>query len=106
MTKVLGPLFSLAASGTYRRSLVFRTRQSGTHVARLPATTAPRSPGQTAHALKISEMSSTWMSLTPAEKAAWASCGAQSSLTGYQLYWREWIAQGATPAAPPLNPCP
>ena len=106
MARVKGPLFSLSASGTYLNKLVFRTNSKGTHVATLPQNLPPRSPAQTAHSQKIAEMVASWKSLAPATRLQWSSCGASYGLTGYALYWREWIAQAATPQAPPVSPCP
>ena len=105
MTKVIGPLFSFAASGTYRGELVFRTKANGTHVARLPRVTAPRSPAQLAHADNVAVMSQQWKLLDAPTKAAWAACGATFSINGYQLWWREWIAQGSSLGNNPVSPC-
>lgn len=106
MVRVKGPLFSLSASGTYLKKFVFRTTSTGSHVATRPATLPARSPAQLAHAQKVAEMAAAWSALPGATRAAWNACGLNYSLTGYGLFWREWIAQGSTPASPPTSPCP
>ena len=106
MAKVKGPLFSLSASGTYLRKFVFRTTTKGTHVAQRPATLPTRSPAQDTHAQKIADMAASWRAMSGASKAAWGACGLTFGLTGYALYWREWIAQASTTATPPVSPCP
>lgn len=106
MARVKGPLFSLSASGTYLKQFVFRTRSTGTHVATRPATLPARSAAQNAHAQKVADMAAAWRHLAPATQAEWSACALSFGLTGYTLYWREWIAQASTPASPPTNPCP
>lgn len=106
MARVTGPLFSLAAHGTYRAELVFRTNAHGTHVARPALATATRSLAQIQTAQTVSDLNAAWSALAPATKTAWAICGATFSLTGHQLWWREWFAQGSSPGNPPISPCP
>ena len=105
MAKVDGPLFSLAAHGTYRGQLVFKTRAGGTHVAKPLPPVGPRSLGQQQTAQKVKDLSTAWSALDSATKTSWATCGATFSLTGYQLWWREWFAQGSSPGSPPAIPC-
>ncbi len=105
MAKVTGPLFSLAAHGTYRGQLVFITRASGTHVAKPLPPVGPRSLGQQQTAQKVKDLSAEWTALVPADKTAWAVCGALVGLTGYQLWWREWFLQGSSTGNNPIKPC-
>ncbi len=106
MAKVTGPLFSLAAHGTYRGELVFKTGANGTHVAKPPLVTAPRSLAQTQTAQKVADLNAAWSALAPATQAAWSACGVSFSLTGHRLWWREWFLQGSSPGNPPVSPCP
>ena len=105
MAKVTGPLFSLAASGTYRDELVFKTNSLGTYVSKPAAPPRIRSLGQQQTSQKVSDLSVTWSALAPATKTIWAVCGATFSLTGYQLWWREWFLQGSSIGTPPVSPC-
>lgn len=106
MAKVTGPLFSLAAHGTYRGALVFKTDARGTHVAKPPLAPATRSLAQTQTAQKVADLNAAWSALAPATKTAWSVCGATFSLTGHRLWWREWFLQNSSPGNPPIKPCP
>lgn len=106
MAKVDGPLFSLAAHGTYRGQLVFRTNANGTTVGKPFTPPATRSLGQQQTAQKVADLSVTWTALSSGDKSDWAACGATFDLTGYQLWWREWFAQGSSIGSPPTIPCP
>jgi hypothetical protein len=105
MAKTTGPLFSLAASGTFRGAIVFRTRQGATYAGGLPKITAARSAAQLNHSIKVAELNAAWSILPPATQTAWGDCGASFNLRGHQLWWREWIAQGSDPENPPVLPC-
>lgn len=105
MTKTVGPLFSLSASGTYREQLVFRTRDGATYVATRPSKLPPRSAGQNSHNQNISDMASSWTDLPPATKDDWDTCGATFGKSGYRLWWEQWIIQGSSPGSPPVSPC-
>lgn len=106
MAKVTGPLFSLAAHGTYRGQLVFRTDANGTRVSKPLTITKPRSLGQQQVAQNVADMALTWTALSAPDKSDWAVCGATFGLTGYQLWWREWFLQGSSIGTPPVIPCP
>lgn len=105
MTRVTGPLFSLTASGTYKREIVFRTRGSGTFVSKLPTITQPRSTAQQNHAAQVADMSAAWSALAPAVKVQWSSCGVALNLSGYQTFFQEWFLQGSSPGNNPTLPC-
>lgn len=106
MPRVKGPLFSLTASGTYDRTLVFRTSVRGTAVSRRPRLVAARSPAQISNAQRVNDMARTWVAQSGSTQGAWNSCAALQQMSGYQLWWREWYTQNSTPALPPTNPCP
>jgi len=104
MVDVVGPLFSLAASGTFRKSLVFSTRNGKTVVSSTPVTSIYRSPEQELHTEKIKEMSAVWRSISPNNKILWATDATSYDGNGYRYFWAEWFLQSSTTANPPVLP--
>lgn len=105
MTKVIGPLFSLSASGTYRGQFVFRTRAGATFVATLPSDLPARTAGQVAHAQNISDMSAAWSAESQPTRDIWIACALTMGKIGYQLWWEQWIIQGSSTGDNPISPC-
>ena len=105
MAKVIGPLFSLAASGTYRDEFVFRQTVNGPVVSNLPRQIGSRSPSQIAQAEAVKSMAAAWTALPTLQKNAWTACAAQTSKTGYALFWAEWFFQEVVTPDLPLIPC-
>lgn len=104
MAKVVGPLFSLAASGTYRDEFVFRTTAGTTYVSKLPKITKERSMPQLQQQQKVKEMQLGWWSLTQSQRNIWAWGANQQGLKGYTYFWREWFIQGIVPPNVPIMP--
>ena len=104
MAKATGPLFSLAAHGTYRRELVFRTRGQITTVSKPQSYKAPRSVPQLNAQQKVRYMQAEWRTTPDATKTAWKTRAVTLQMSGYNLYWREWIRQFCTPGNPPTIP--
>jgi hypothetical protein len=105
MTKVIGPLFSLSASGTYRNSIQFNARNGMTFVRAPRIPIKNRSLGQVSHASSVSDMAKSWSLLSSSVKAQWGLCGVPDGLSGYQVYWREWFIQFSDTNNPPVKPC-
>ena len=104
MAKVVGPLFSMAASGKFRESMVFRTRQLGSHVMKMPTKQKIRTSAQNSHSANISDMAKSWKLQSQVTKTAWSARAVVEAVTGYQLWWREWIFQGSSPGNLPTIP--
>jgi len=104
MATVIGPLFSLAASGTYREEFVFRTGAGKTTVSKRPKITAERSMAQKAQTQKVLEMQAGWASLSPALKNSWSFNAQSWGRTGYTHFWGQWFAQNIVPPALPVIP--
>ncbi len=105
MVRVIGPLFSLGASGTYRDELVFRQKNGGTIVSCRPQITAERSQAQIDHIQKVKDLSYSWGQLTQQDRDQWATCGALVAINGYRYYWQQWFLQGSTLASLPVQTC-
>jgi hypothetical protein len=104
MPTVKGPLLSVAASGSFRDLLVFKTGPNGSTVSQ-PQRLQPRpSPAQTAHRAIIKALLVAWRQLDPGTKAAWITYAATIDLTGYNAFWKEWVAQQITAPALPIIP--
>jgi len=104
MAKVIGPLFSLAASGTYRGEIVFRTYGGQTSVSTKPVNSKERSVGQKDVASKVEYMSAAWSGLPGAVKNQWKSASGGTGKNGYQLFWSEWFIQSIVSPDLPLIP--
>jgi hypothetical protein len=104
MVDVVGPLFSLAASGTFRKAIVFSKRNGKTVVSAPPITNVERSPEQILHTTKIREMSGVWKAITPASKILWTINATSYDGNGYRYFWAEWFLQNSTTANPPVLP--
>lgn len=105
MAKLTGPLFSLKAQGTYRGVLTFRALGDVTHTVNPARSRKERTTLQQAHTQKIVDLTTAWNELDSTTKDSWASCGATYSLTGRQLFWQEWFAQGSSVGSNPVVPC-
>lgn len=102
MAKVVGPLFSLTASGNFRGLMEFRT---GEVIVGSPKTQKPpRSPAQQAQAARFQTAVEAWRDLSEADQTNWKTAGASRGLSGYQIYVSEYLIQGITPPGQPLLP--
>lgn len=104
MPTVKGPLFSVAASGTYQGLLMFRTAGGKTTVGRPGETNKPRSPAQIQHSARIQEMAEYWSDMTEQDRQPWKTKAEGYGMSGRALFWREWINQGSTAGNPPNLP--
>lgn len=104
MPKVRGPLFSLTASGTLSRILVYENRADSQRVRRLPQYQAPATPLQAIYQNKVAALSLSWKTWDNTNRQAWKTRAIAFNLTGYALFWREWYAQNITAPARPILP--
>jgi hypothetical protein len=105
MAKLTGPLFSLKAQGTYRGLITFRALGDVTHTVSPASSRKERSTLQIANAQKVSDMASAWSALSSGDKDTWNACGATYGMTGRQLFWQQWYAQGSSTGDNPVSPC-
>lgn len=104
MPTVKGPLFSVAASGTYQGLLMFRTGGGKTTVGRPGASNKPRSAAQVQHSARVQEMAAYWSEMPEPDRMPWKAAAEAFGMNGRSLFWREWMAQGSTPENPPNLP--
>jgi hypothetical protein len=104
MPKVIGPLFSLKASGTLAELLTYQNRGTTQRVRRYVRSTVPPSPLQAAHRAEVAAIAAAWRSLSPLEQTAWRAASAALSLAGWSYYWREYVAQECEPPDHPSIP--
>lgn len=105
MSRVRGPLMSLAASGTYAGLITFRDHGERSTAAGPQKQHSPRTPAQLAHTARVQQMRSGWAALTAAQKLQWKNCAATMSTTGYRLYWDRYFAANIQPPDQPTVPC-
>jgi hypothetical protein len=104
MVKVIGPLFSVSASGVFKDTLEFRTGNGGTTVAAPRVITKPRTPAQEAQSARFAVAVAGWKSLDETAKQAWRSAALNTGLSGYQLYLSEYQSQLIQAPAQPVPP--
>jgi len=105
MVKVVGPLFSLSASGTFRREITFSAVNGNTIASGVPKRKNQRTPAQQAQANSVAAMSSAWSAMSETEKQLWKDCGQTYNKTGYKLFWSEWFLQNVSQGNNPVLPC-
>lgn len=106
MPKTIGPLFSAKASGTYGGLITFSDRGDETIAGVPPIANKRHSPTQDQHRADVHDMTTAWREATEPTRAHWRHCASSLPMSGYSLFWKEWFAQGSTPANPPTPPCP
>jgi len=104
MPKVKGPLFSLGASGTFARALVYEDCGDIQRVRRLPQYAPDQTPLQQAQATKVAQLSTAWKAADETTKNLWRDRAPDFALNGYALWWREWFAQSVVPPDTPNLP--
>lgn len=104
MPKLVGPLFSLKASGTLAELLTYQNFGNTQLVRRYTRSTAPPTPLQTLHRQEVSAIAAAWRTLTPQQQAAWRAASSPLRLAGWSYYWREYVSQGCTPPDQPYIP--
>jgi hypothetical protein len=105
MARIVGPLFSLKASGTYCKALSFRMNGDKCSSYLRTAKNVHRSALQNAVCAKVSAMSKAWNSLTPEQITDWNQCGETRGMIGRNLFWSEWFAQNVQSGEWPIIPC-
>ncbi len=103
MAKVKGPLFSLAASGSFR-GMEFRTGSGETTVAAPRTVGVSRRPGQVAQNQRFKTALEAWGALSQEQKAGWIASATGTGMSGYKLYISEYLNQNIYPPNQPLLP--
>ena len=100
MAKVKAPLFSLAASGTFR-GMEFRTGGGETIVAAPREIQAQRRPAQVAQNQRFKTALQAWTALEQEEKAGWIAAATGTGMSGYKFYIAEYLNQNIIPPNQP-----
>ncbi|MEY3787966.1 MAG: hypothetical protein RLZ75_2173 [Pseudomonadota bacterium] len=93
MTKVKGPLFSLAASGCFNGIMEFRTCGSGTIVHKIRNASTTCSPAQKGQRDRFKAAVAGWNALSDIEKQQWKVNAQQQHQTGYHFYLMTYASQ-------------
>jgi hypothetical protein len=104
MARVTAPLFSAAASGKFSDLAEFRMVNGQAIAAGIKERRKPLHPQTVAQSERFKVAAAEWSALTTAQKQPWRSAAYSQSMTGYQLYMREYLRQGITPPAQPVVP--
>jgi hypothetical protein len=102
--RVSGPLFSLGASGTLAKTLVYRTSSAMSTVAPRSAKARAASPAQQAHRARVKSGVVSWKAQSAPVREQWRDAAAGTVLTGYNVWLREWVLQGVEAPNVPLLP--
>lgn len=106
MAKVTAPLLSLDAAGTFGKTMTFG-KWKGRHYVRQRVTpTNPNSANQQTQRSKFRDAVAGWQALDQAIKDTWNTRVKELGLTmsGFNLYVREFIAQGILAGSDPVLP--
>ena len=104
MARVVGPLFSLGASGEFRNAMEFRTGGGKTVVTGIRNPPNNRTPAQLAQAQRFQDAINGWRGLSTPEKANWATSAQGTGFSAYQLFLSEWFTQNIYPPDTPTPP--
>ena len=108
MTRVHGPMMSLAATGTLASTLTFQHAARGPVARMRPAPSQPQSASQIATRAIATNLSRQWSSLSAADKLTWEPQAALQRLSRYHAWFKYNLTRihaglGATQAYPPIN---
>ena len=106
MAKVKGPLLSLGASGSVGKSMTFG-KWKGINTVRIASTPAnPNTAAQQAQRSTFQLAVASWKAQDAADQLTWTNRAKALglSMSGFNLYVREYIAQGIVDPAVPTLP--
>lgn len=104
MAKVLGPLLSLAASGTLGKTVTYRNTPTRAVALRRVLPMRPPSAAQQGERQKGSWAAASWRALGEYQRLAWGAYGATSELPAFAIFLREFIVQGCGQGDTPQLP--
>lgn len=93
MVKVLGPLFSIRAWGTFDGTLVYQRRPGMPTVMRRQVPHNPNTEAQQAQRCSFASAISSWKALPDASKVWWWMRGMSVGATGYNLYVKNYLLE-------------
>jgi hypothetical protein len=97
MPKLQGPLFSIGASGSIGKTLVYRRTRHGLTVQHWSQPTDPATPSQLDNRAYWAAARNAWRNLTPTQRQPWLQCATSWSLQPFAIFAREWILQRIDP---------
>ena len=106
MAKVKGPLLSLGASGSIADSMTFG-KWKGINTCRIKSTpTNPNTSSQQTQRTTFSNAVASWKAQDQTTQDSWNTRASEMglSMSGFNLYVREYIAQGVVDPATPTLP--
>lgn len=104
MVKVIGPLFSVSASGVFKNELEFRSGGGKTTVCKTRKTKGQRTQAQHAQSDRFKAAVAGWHALTNPGRQTWRNAASGTGLSGYQLYISEYQSQLIQAPAQPSPP--
>lgn len=104
MVRVIGPLFSVSASGVFNDQMEFRTGSGKTTVCKPRVNKKARSTAQKAQSDRFKVAVAGWHALTNAGRQSWRTAATGTGMSGYQLYISEYQSQLIQPPAQPSPP--
>ncbi|MBA7647916.1 hypothetical protein ES703_55695 [subsurface metagenome] len=104
MAKTKGPLFSLGASGTLAKTVVFSQWKGRSYVRKHKIPFNPKSTKQTNVRTAMTLLVPYWQSRTPSLKDSWNAFGKQFNMSGWNIFasrgMKEYIIQLGTDMTP------
>lgn len=91
MVKVLGPLFSIRAWGTFDNTLVYQRRPGMPTVMRRRAPGNPNTEAQQEQRASFAAAVSSWRALPDASKVEWTVRAWGIGTSGYNLYIKNYL---------------
>jgi len=104
MPKIIGPLFSMGASGTVASVLTYRRGANGATAQRKPIPTGPPTAAQREERATVAQAAFAWRHLDATIKTQWRTLGTKRNANPWLIFCNEWKAQRTTPPDLPLIP--
>jgi hypothetical protein len=104
MAKIIAPLFSGAASGRFSNLAEFRMVNGQAIAAGIKERRKPIAPQTEAQASRFKTAANAWTALDEVSRDLWRDAAALQSMSGYNLWIREYLQQGIVPPAQPVIP--
>lgn len=96
MASVKGPLFSLDASGSIGKAVVYSKWKGRNYVRRLVVPANPRSGGQLSSRAMVTFLSQYWASLSTAEQADWDTLAAVTNISPFNAFLKYNLGRWST----------
>lgn len=104
MPKITAPLFSLTAAGTIAGLITYRTNGRA-QIAQANRTEQPtRTPRQARHRTLFLRAANAWHEVPAETRTKWRDLAVRQTLTAWNLYLREYLAQNVIEGQQPIIP--